>query len=1001
MFKKATLILLPLVVLLTLLSGSHLAARTPTPSDVPLIRLQLATFDPLAGEPDIPDGQRLTIQADHPATYLVQFTGPVHDEWKAAVEKAGARLYGYIPDYAFIARMDPAAAESVRAVPFVRWVGPYHPAYRLAPTFRTAPYGTQSTQPVAISVQTLPDADLDALAERVEAWGGEVQGQAANDFAGYLRGILSTGRLTDLAALDGVLWVEPYFEPKLANDVGGGQIMRANGVRSSLGLYGSGQIVAVADSGLDVGTTGPTMSDDFEGRIVEGQAICADFGMRTTWNDFDAHGTHVAGSVLGSGQNSGSNPAAHQYSGSFVGVAPEAQLIFQSIDGTPAEGLECIPVDTSTYLFGPAYNLGARIHTNSWGFPGSDGVYNTASQQVDQAMWNNKDLLVLFSAGNDGADADSNGVIDPDSVESPSTAKNVLTVGASENDRGNISLTWGQGWSDNFPANPIKNDRTADNPNGMAAFSSRGPTDDGRVKPDVVAPGTFIISARSHDPGAGTGWGVYDDHYVYMGGTSMATPLTAGAAALVREWLTRIKGIAHPSAALMKAILLNGTVNMSPGQYGTGSAQEIPAQRPNNVTGWGRVDLMGSLDPPAPRNIWFKDNTTGLSTGSTATYELAVGSSQAAGWQNGETRAPVERAVSVSPRLTPSPAHVAYSSPAGAPPSVNTTGTSLLGTEQLLQNPGFETGFWDPWETFGSPALTDTESHSGFWSAELGGYNDADDEIWQEVDIPADATNVTIDFWVQLSTDETDTEVDYFCYVIYDQTGTTDYVSDCFDFGLMGDVDWAEETYSLTAEQLADVAGQTVLFSFVVLTDESLPSRAWVDDTALYVTTPDVTTPTPTVTPTPTPTSTPTPTTTPPSVTPTPTTTPTTPPSAGGPFRIILAWTDYPAELTAAKALVNDLNLEVIAPDGTHYYGNQGLYSGGQCLAGGKWDACNNVEGVIIPSASDGAYTVIVHGANVPQGGSQPFALVASGDGLREELGEQHIVYLPLVLKSQ
>ena len=93
-------------------------------------------------------------------------------------------------------------------------------------------------------------------------------------------------------------------------------------------------------------------------------------------------------------------------------------------------------------------------------------------------------------------------------------------------------------------------------------------------------------------------------------------------------------------------------------------------------------------------------------------------------------------------------------------------------------------------------------------------------------------------------------------------------------------------------------------------------------------------------------------------------------PSPGGPFRVILAWADYPGEPAAAKALVNDLDLEVVAPDGAHYYGNQGLYSGGQCLAGGKWDACNNVEGVIIPSASDGAYTIIVHGVNVPQGGS-------------------------------
>jgi len=247
----------------------------------------------------------------------------------------------------------------------------------------------------------------------------------------------------------------------------------------------------------------------------------------------------------------------------------------------------------------------------------------------------------------------------------------------------------------------------------------------------------------------------------------------------------------------MKAILLNGAVDMFPGQYGTGNTQEIPALWPNNVTGWGRVDLMMSLAPPAPRSIWGKDDAMGLYTGSAVTYKLVVGSPPTTRQESGETI--------VTPTATP----------------------------------------------------------------------------------PSD-------------------------------------------------------------------------------------------------------TPTPTSTPTATPT------TAPPLVT--PTTTPTTPPSAGGPFRVILAWTDYPGQPAAGKALVNDLHLEVIDPDGAHYYGNQGLYSGGQCLGGGKWDTCNNVEGVIIPSALDGTYTVIVHGANVPQGGSQPFALVASGDDLREE---QYLVYLPLLFKNQ
>ena len=75
----------------------------------------------------------------------------------------------------------------------------------------------------------------------------------------------------------------------------------------------------------------------------------------------------------------------------------------------------------------------------------------------------------------------------------------------------------------------------------------------------------------------------------------------------------------------------------------------------------------------------------------------------------------------------------------------------------------------------------------------------------------------------------------------------------------------------------------------------------------------------------------------------------------------------------------------------------------GQCLAEGKWDACNNVEGVIIPSAFDGTYTVIVHAFNVAQGGSQPFALVVSGDDLQEEgpPTAEHTVYLQLMLKNQ
>jgi uncharacterized repeat protein (TIGR01451 family) len=113
-----------------------------------------------------------------------------------------------------------------------------------------------------------------------------------------------------------------------------------------------------------------------------------------------------------------------------------------------------------------------------------------------------------------------------------------------------------------------------------------------------------------------------NDNYVYSFGTSMATPLAAGAGVLVREWLT-LRGLPNPSAAAVKATLLDTSYDMAPGQYGDGAVQEIPGRRPNSVTGWGRADL-GFLKEPAPYTLWIDDHTAGLSTGTSADYEHTI-----------------------------------------------------------------------------------------------------------------------------------------------------------------------------------------------------------------------------------------------------------------------------------------------------------------------------------------------------------------------------------------
>src|SRR5262249_11567989 len=115
-------------------------------------------------------------------------------------------------------------------------------------------------------------------------------------------------------------------------------------------------------------------------------------------------------------------------------------------------------------------------------------------------------------------------------------------------------------------------------------------------------------------------WGLHETNanYAYSGGTSMATPLAAGMGTLVRQWLTT-RGLANPSAAAVKATLLDTTADMAPGQYGTGPTQEVPSSRPNSVEGWGRADL-AFMNAPAPYALWVDDHTAGLATNNVVNY---------------------------------------------------------------------------------------------------------------------------------------------------------------------------------------------------------------------------------------------------------------------------------------------------------------------------------------------------------------------------------------------
>lgn len=177
-----------------------------------------------------------------------------------------------------------------------------------------------------------------------------------------------------------------------------------------------------------------------------------------------------------------------------------------------------------------------------------DLIESHQCRQIDQFIWDHKDFCLLFAAGNNGSDKDGDGQINPGSVSSPGTAKNCITVGACENNRTDFnSQTYGRWWPQDFPASPVKNDPMANNPDQVVAFSSLGPALDDRIKPDVVAPGTFILSTRSTQLAFNNfAWAAFpgSKKYFHMGGTGMATPLTAGAVGLIREFLRERKELA-------------------------------------------------------------------------------------------------------------------------------------------------------------------------------------------------------------------------------------------------------------------------------------------------------------------------------------------------------------------------------------------------------------------------------------------------------------------------
>ena len=282
--------------------------------------------------------------------YIIQHEGAIPSGWRRQLRAAGARIRGYVPENAYIIEVSDEAYAKVEAVEHA-YLGAYRAADRIEPTLQT--------KDEMICVISLFDA---AARDAVRARLASVPGAEAIRADGKaVRARLSAEARGTVAGWDEVEYITPYAAPKLCNNVAvGPELMNVRTVwpngGTGLELSGEGQVVAVADTGLDSGKLDESLHPDFKGQVLRTYAL----GRENDWSDQQGHGTHVAGSVLGTGA----------VSNDIRGVAWGAKLIMQSAGDDELFGLP----DDLKELFNQAYVEdeglpGARIHSNSWCFP--------------------------------------------------------------------------------------------------------------------------------------------------------------------------------------------------------------------------------------------------------------------------------------------------------------------------------------------------------------------------------------------------------------------------------------------------------------------------------------------------------------------------------------------------------------------------------------------------------------------------------------------------------
>ncbi len=522
---------------------------------------------------------------------LVQLTGPVRDGWRDRLEQQGLQVLAYVPHNAYLVWAEGPASEAATRLDenrFVRWHGAVPLAAKRRPVIEPA---SGEVDLMVLHVPQTGAADLPAL---IASLGGVFQRAhpAQPDGRLWLAVVrCDADRIPALMAEDGVVWVEPapgtpIFGGEMSSVVVSGALDGGQplpGYRSWLdgaGYDGDGVLWAVVDSGVD-----PLHPDlvGLEGISYPG----CETELPGDDPGFAGHGTPVASIVLGTAAGGFTDPDGFLWG---LGVAPGARLLSQNalcdvdVPWPPVGGWQILSRD--------GILAGSVGSNNSWnsqegiahGYQISERIHDL---MVRDGNFDTPDVaepyILVFNAGNQGPD--------PSTIPAPKEAKNLITVGAIEN------------W------------RISGNLHTVVEYSSRGPTTDGRMFPNVVAPGRGV-GAAEHRLGGFYGpiYEVPDTDGLYMSfeGTSAAAPHVSGMLAVATQWWRATRLPPAPSPAAARALVVNAAVPLEQGP---------PV--PNFDFGWGLANLgrmVSSQDP-----LWIQDQTQVLrDSGSAWQQEVVV-----------------------------------------------------------------------------------------------------------------------------------------------------------------------------------------------------------------------------------------------------------------------------------------------------------------------------------------------------------------------------------------